>query len=143
MLNRPYLLEGVIEKGDQLGRTLGFPTANLGNIQQLLPKAGVYFGYVWSDHARDSHPAIMEVPDNVWPAVMNIGTRPTLSSLVPQQRVEAHILSDSIELNQLYGYNAGFYFAARLRDEQKFASLDDLKAQIKNDIQAARTTYCC
>jgi riboflavin kinase/FMN adenylyltransferase len=138
MLTRPYFVEGVIEKGDQLGRTIGFPTANLGGIHQLLPKSGVYFGYVWASADRNSCPSIMKVPNNTWPAVMNVGTRPTVTTLQPQKRVEAHILSGDIGLDQLYGYKAGFYFVSRLRDEQKFANLDCLKVQIAADIEKAK-----
>lgn len=138
MLARPYLVEGFIEKGDQLGRRLGFPTANLGSIEQILPRAGVYFGYVWTAPEGPTAPKVLQVDEASLPAVINIGTRPTLNSANAQQRVEGHILSENITADGLYGRKAGFYFVARLRDEQKFAGLEDLKNQIHKDIARAR-----
>jgi riboflavin kinase/FMN adenylyltransferase len=141
MLGRPYLIEGSISKGDQVGRTIGVPTANLCEIQQLLPKVGVYFGYVWTSRDQSSCPSIMKVPESARPAVMNVGIRPTLTTGQAQKSVEAHILSGDIGLDELYGCNAGFYFVTRLRDERKFADLNALKAQISMDIQAAKQFY--
>ncbi len=115
-LGAPYNLVGVVETGKALGRTLGFPTANLGQIQTIIPGHGVYV-------AR-----IMGFPE-AGPAVVNIGQRPTLKS--EGVTVEVHILNFQ---KDLYGQELRVEFLHKIRDEQKFANLDSLKTQIKNDI---------
>jgi riboflavin kinase/FMN adenylyltransferase len=122
MLGRPYAVSGRVETGDQLGRKLGFPTANLAVSGLVLPPAGVYAARVAL--AGTNHPA-----------VLNIGVRPTLREAAPALRCEAHLLDWS---DDLYGRDLEVTCVGRLRDEQKFASLDELKAQITADIQQAR-----
>lgn len=141
MLGRPYLLEGVVKQGQQLGRTIGFPTINLGNINQIIPKPGVYAGYLWLESPENKTPTIMTCDQTACPAVFNIGYKPTvtpLTSLEHSHSVEGHVLGKHSVLQALskqdsYGLSAGFYFCNRLRDEQKFASLEDLKTQIAKD----------
>jgi len=122
MLGRAYSVAGKIVHGDQLGHKLGFPTANLDTTGLLLPPNGVY-------------PAHANVGGNGFRAVLNIGCRPTVQSLTPQPRAEVHLLDFS---GDLYDQEMEVVFAAKLRDEQKFASLEELKAQITRDISAAR-----
>jgi len=112
----------VVIRGDQLGHKLGFPTANLDTTGLLLPTNGVY-----AAHAA--------VGGKTYRAVLNIGFRPTVQNPTPQPRVEVHLLDFS---GEIYGEEIEITFAAKLRDEQKFASLDELKAQIAHDIAEAR-----
>ena len=139
MLGRPYLLEGDIEKGDQIGRKLGFPTANLGSTSQLVPKRGVYAGYVWlcRDKLPFNLPPVTKLSPTPIPAVFNIGVRPSLGQETPPTRIEAHLLTGEYAPDSLYGLHAGYYFAHRLRDERAFPNLDDLKSQIKSDVDQA------
>ncbi len=123
MLGRPFRLEGKVESGRQLGRTLGFPTANINvNSKRLVPAHGVYA-------------CIATLPDGARiPAVVNIGVRPTVNDgLTPT--VEAHLLDWS---GNLYGCNLNIDFMSRLRAEQKFSSLDELQHQIAIDCLKAR-----
>ncbi len=125
MLGRAYSVAGKIIHGDQLGHQLGFPTANLDTPGLLLPPNGVY-----AAHAT--------VGGKSFRAVLNIGHRPTVQNPTPQLRVEVHLLDFSADL---YGQEMEVTFAAKLRDEQKFASLDELKTQITRDIAAARLNF--
>lgn len=136
LLGRPYLLEGTLIKGDQLGRTIGFPTLNLHTDTQLIPGPGVYCGYVWVQGlVAGDLPKVTQLPAGILPAVFNIGNRPTVNGST--LRVEAHVLC-AFSKNDCYDIKAGFYFAQRLRDEMRFEGLDQLKAQIGRDADAAR-----
>ena len=125
MLGRAYSIAGQVVHGDQLGNQLGFPTANLDTAGLLLPPGGVYAAHV-------------DVGGKNYRAVLNIGHRPTLKSPAPELRVEIHLLDFA---GVLYGQELEITFASQLRDEQKFASLDELKAQITRDIAAARQGF--
>lgn len=121
LLGRPYRLTGSVVQGQQLGRTIGFPTANLQvPPQKLLPCYGVYA--VWVEGAGGDR----------WPGVMNIGRRPTVDGT--HTTVEIHLLSWQ---GDLYHKTLTVSLQAFLRPEQKFASLDALKLQIQQDCQAA------
>lgn len=121
LLGRPHRLRGRVVQGDQRGRTIGFPTANIDNVVELLPAFGVYAGW-----ARvESGPASA--------AVMNIGVRPTFAG--DGLRVEVHVLG---ECGDIYGRHLSFDLVARLRGEQRFNTVEDLKARIALDILAAR-----
>lgn len=123
MLGRAYSLSGMVVRGDGLGRQLGFPTANVEVTGLALPPHGVY-----AVHA--------ETGGRSYRAVLNIGVRPTLAQARPQLRVEAHLLDFA---GELYGRELELSFADKLRDERKFASLDELRRQIAADIgEAAR-----
>ena len=124
MLGRNFALDGRVVRGDQLGRKLGFPTANLDVTGRILPPDGVYAAHV--ETGTQSHRA-----------VVNIGVRPTVGGS-PVQRVEAHVLDFE---GDLYGQELEITFAQRLRDEKKFSSLDDLKHQIAFDITTARQWF--
>ncbi len=125
LLGRPYALCGRVVGGQRLGRTLGFPTANLDlPADKLLPAQGVYAGRVSSDGlGLDRHPA-----------VMNLGLRPTVSG-DRQLQAEVHLLDWQ---GDCYGADLRMELLAHLRSEQRFASLDDLKAQIGRDCAQAR-----
>ncbi len=125
MLGRAYSISGRVVPGDKLGRQIGFPTANLDATRLALPPNGVY-----SVHAV--------LRGHIQPAVLNIGTRPTLGHAEPPLRVEAHLLNFS---GELYGEELEIIFGEKLRDERKFASVDKLKAQIAKDIERARKTF--
>ena len=125
MLGRAYSLCGKIVEGDRFGRKLGFPTANLDVGGLALPPKGVY-----AAHA--------EVSGKIHRAVLNIGYRPTLENRELQLRVEAHLLDFS---GEIYGKEMEITFAEKLRDEQKFASVEDLKKQIERDIAAALRVF--
>jgi riboflavin kinase/FMN adenylyltransferase len=138
MLGRPYSIEGVIGHGDKVGRRIGVPTANLQKVEQLIPKPGVYAGYIWyQGGSKDPLPTPLALSKTAKKAVINIGYRPTLDQTMPQMVIEGHILSTSIGPDELYNKKAIFYFAHRLRDEKKFGSLAELKGQIDRDIATA------
>jgi riboflavin kinase/FMN adenylyltransferase len=115
-LGRPYQVIGQVEAGEQLGRTLGFPTANLTSIQTLIPGDGVYFCRAY--FAKE-----------MYSAVVNIGVRPTVSG--ERRTVEAHLLNFS---GDLYGQTLKIQFLQKIRDEKKFSDLSQLKEQIQRDI---------
>jgi riboflavin kinase/FMN adenylyltransferase len=124
LLGRPYSLSGEVEKGQQLGRTLGFPTANLQiPSDKFLPRQGVYA--VWVRGIPVRTPAI--------PGVMNLGCRPTVAGT--QQTLEVHVLDWT---GDLYGQSLTVDLVAFLRPEQQFAGLEDLKTQIQQDCATAR-----
>lgn len=127
LLGRPYKLQGKVIQGQQLGRTLGFPTANLELPgQKFLPRPGVY-------SVRVCNPLWRE-PQSVM-GVMNLGNRPTVNGV--QQTIEVHLFNWS---GDLYDQVLCVELESFLRPEQKFASLDALKAQIKADCETARAT---
>lgn len=125
MLGRIYQLIGPVVRGDGLGRQLGFPTANLEANGLVLPPSGVYAAHAEFNGCRHR-------------AVLNIGYRPTIESVHPQLRVEAHLLDFS---GDLYGRTLGIAFLGKLRDEKKFGSLPELQVQITQDIAAARKGF--
>ena len=131
MLGRAYMLEGEVQRGKQRGSKLGIPTANLGNIGQLLPADGVYAG--WAVLGAECSP--LTVPTTAMPSVVNIGTRPTVSS-DGTRTVEAHVIAQ--KLGELYGKHMAIFLAQHLRDERKFANIEALQAQIHADITQAR-----
>jgi riboflavin kinase/FMN adenylyltransferase len=134
MLGRPVSVLGSVVRGDELGRRLGFPTANLDLHHELHPPPGVYAGRA---RILDSDSRSME-PSRppLHPAVINIGVRPTVAGRGPQPvRVEAHLLGFCADL---YGRSVELSFLERLRDERRFASLEELSAQIARDVERAR-----
>ena len=122
LLGRPYALAGRVVRGDQLGRQLGFPTANLDVAGLILPPNGVYA-------------VRAATADAEFHGVMNIGLRPTVPGAERQVRVEVHLLDVALEL---YDQELTAMPLARLRDEMRFASLAALQAQIRQDVAAAR-----
>ncbi len=127
LLGRPYSLTGRVVKGQQLGRTIGFPTANLKLPRdKFVPCHGVYSVRVYG--TDDSCPS---VPQR---GVMNIGTRPTVEG--QDQSVEVFIVDWS---GDLYGQTLTVSLESFIRPEQKFDSLDALKSQIQADCETAMT----
>ena len=119
MLGRPYRFAGTVVKGQQLGRTIGFPTANLElPTEKFLPRYGVYAVDTWVDN-------------NLVKGVMNIGCRPTVAGNAPT--IEVHLLNWS---GDLYGQTLKVDLLQFLRPEQKFDSVEALKQQITKDCQA-------
>ncbi|MBI2191439.1 MAG: bifunctional riboflavin kinase/FAD synthetase [Planctomycetes bacterium] len=121
MLGRPFSVFGPVRSGECRGRHIGFPTANLSPPQELLPPRGVYACRV-------------EVEGEERPAVANIGVRPTIHDQ-GEMLLEVHLLDFD---GDLYGRKMEVRFIRRLRGEEKFPSLDALKAQIARDVQDAR-----
>lgn len=131
MLGRPVAVYGEVVAGDHLGRQLGFPTANLDLHHELRPPNGV-----WACRARRVRYAPDRIVERAVDAVANIGTRPTVTGAEPAAtRVEVHLLDFD---GDLYGQYIELEFAAFLREEQRFPSLDALKAQIALDVTRAR-----
>ncbi|WP_426492818.1 bifunctional riboflavin kinase/FAD synthetase [Hymenobacter sp. 102] len=124
-LGYAYPLTGTVVQGRQLGRTIGWPTANVVCPEplKLVPARGVY--------AVRATTATGET----WPAMLNIGVRPTVGGNLAQT-TEAHLLGFE---GDLYDQPLTVEFVARLRDEQKFDGLDALKAQLAHDAEAARS----
>ncbi|MEI9697616.1 bifunctional riboflavin kinase/FAD synthetase [Moellerella wisconsensis] len=121
LLGHPYRISGRVVHGNQLGRTIGFPTANLPLKRLVAPVKGVYAVEVYG---LDEKPL---------PGVANIGTRPTVAG--KGQQLEVHLIDTCMDL---YGRHIDVVLRKKLRDEQRFASLDALKEQIANDVIAAR-----
>lgn len=118
-LGRPYELSGMVVKGFQQGRKLGFPTANLdtGNSGLLIPKGGVYAVKA----SIDNHQRLL-------PAMMDIGTRPTYGGT--RLSLEVNIFNFH---GSLYGKRLTVQFFKRMRDDRKFESIEDLAAQLQKD----------
>ncbi|MEG3872860.1 bifunctional riboflavin kinase/FAD synthetase [Microcoleus sp. Z1_B5] len=150
LLGRPYSLVGTVVGGQRLGRTIGFPTANIElPPEKFLPRFGVYAVRVslkhgWENMKEESSSYQRENPKSVIPGtasnlsfvngVMNVGCRPTVDGLQPT--VEVHLLDWS---GDLYGQTLSASLVEFLRPEQKFASLDALKTQIQADCDIARS----
>ena len=125
MLGRTYAVAGSVTQGDQLGRELGFPTANLDVTGLALPPDGVYAVHVCAQGES-------------YRGVLNIGHRPTLQTPEALRRFEVHVLDFD---GDLYGQEIEVIFGEKLRDEQKFPSLEALTQQIARDIAAARGLF--
>jgi riboflavin kinase/FMN adenylyltransferase len=150
LLGHTFLLNGIVVRGDQRGRLLGFPTANLlPPADKLIPAIGVYAARVLvakeSVHSDVVHSSCVLIDDRVsgeqtpvrWEAyhsAVNIGVRPTFDG--QQLLIEAHLL-DVADID-LYDRCIGVHFIARLRSEKRFAGVEALKAQIAEDVRNAR-----
>jgi riboflavin kinase/FMN adenylyltransferase len=131
VLGRPHALTGEVIHGDQRGRLIGFPTANLGAVEEVLPPNGVYAVAV-------DRLDLPDIPRAFARGVANIGVRPTVGA---GPSVEAHLLDwppAGHVGSELYGARLRIHLVTFLRAEQKFASLDALKAQIARDAEMAR-----
>jgi len=126
VLGRPFRYTGIVVMGDQRGRTLGYPTANLTVPEgHACPADGVYAGWLTCLEKADAEPM---------PAAISVGTNPTFDGV--ERRVETYVL-DRTDL-ELYGCRIGVDFITRLRGQVKFDSLDDLIVQMDADVAAAR-----
>ncbi|CAN5697891.1 bifunctional riboflavin kinase/FAD synthetase [soil metagenome] len=124
MLGRPYGVEGVIERGAQRGRTIGFPTANLKPHNRVIPKYGVY--------------ATATLVEGTWRrSITNIGVRPTFEN-ESDPSIESFIFDFE---GDLYGDVLRVRFLHRIRDERKFSGIDELRAQIERDSARARNYF--
>jgi len=119
-IGRPYSIVGRVRKGKQLGHTMGFPTANLCAIHETLPPQGVYVTDVL-------------YKNKTYRSMTNIGTRPTVST-ENKVCVETHIFNFS---DNIYGEKLQLSFLSKLRDEKKFASIEELKQQLMCDAKIA------
>jgi riboflavin kinase / FMN adenylyltransferase len=122
-LGRPHMIEGVVVKGENRGKWMGFPTINLDTFFELVPKNGVYVTEV-------------ELRGRRKPAVTNIGFNPTFGG--KKFLMETHILDFS---GNLYGKEVVIYFHKRIRDEMKFKDIDELKERIAKDAALAREHF--
>ncbi len=130
MLGRPVSVLGTVIHGRELGRRLGFPTANLDLHHQLHPPVGVYACRV-REVERDGSTA-----EPLRPAVANIGYRPTVEAgAAGELAIEVHLLDFD---GDLYGAHLEVLFEARLRGEERFADVEALARQIRADCAAAR-----
>lgn len=121
LLGRPYRMAGRVRRGAQLGRTLGFPTANLALHRKVVPLWGVFAVRVSGAGLADH------------PAVVSLGTRPTINGTEPL--LEVHVFDFD---GDLYGRYLDVDFILRLRDERRFETIDALVAQMHRDAAAAR-----
>ena len=122
-----YFITGIIVEGQMLGRTIGFPTANV-NIQEehkLLPKDGVYAVKV-------------EISGKIYSGMLNIGHRPTVNKEKNLKTIEVHILDFN---EDIYNQNIKVGFFSRIRDETKFAGIEILKEQLMNDMLRTRQYF--
>ncbi|HEY6186204.1 MAG TPA: bifunctional riboflavin kinase/FAD synthetase [Pyrinomonadaceae bacterium] len=124
MLGRPYGVEGRVVRGQERGRTLGFPTANLRPQNRVIPRNGVY--------------VTATLIEGAWRrSITNVGTRPTFEQEA-EPSVETYVINWS---GDLYGDVLRVRFLHRLRDERKFASIEDLRAQIERDRETANRYF--
>lgn len=128
LLGRHFNLEGVVVQGDGRGQGLGFATANLQTTKELLPRNGVYAAIVRYEQQQGESSSCTE-----YCAVVNIGKKPTFGD--HPLTIEAHLLDTEADL---YGEKLRVYFVKRLRDEQTFATKEELCCAIAADIQQAR-----
>ena len=121
LLGRPFTLDSLVITGDRRGRQLGFPTANLKPNRQVTPERGVY--------------ATRTILNGTsWASVTNVGVRPTFGG--ERLAVETHLLEYTGP--EFYGAEVEVAFIERLRGEQRFSGIEELKSQIGRDIAAAR-----
>lgn len=131
MLGRPYGIAGKVVRGQQLGRDLGFPTCNVQLDRRTLPLHGVY--------ACRAHIETADGERFDWPGAANIGYRPTVSRR-REAVLEVHLLDYR---GDLYGAQMTVFFDRKIRDEEKFDSLDALKEQIARDVEQVRAGFRC
>lgn len=129
MLGRPHRVTGLVVHGDHRGRTLGFPTANLAqDSAEMVPADGVYAGWLIRRTPQG------EAQEGRLPAAVSIGTNPTFGGM--GRRVEAHVL-DRDDLD-LYGEAVAVEFVRRLRPMVRFEDVEELKRQMRQDVEDAR-----
>jgi riboflavin kinase/FMN adenylyltransferase len=130
-LGRPVSVRGVVQRGDQRGRELGYPTANVPTRTTAVPADGVYAGWlrVLAQRAEDG------VPGEPMPAAISVGVNPTFSG-ERSRRVEAYVLDrDDLEL---YDREVEIVFVKRLRGMLRFDSAESLVAAMRGDVEQAR-----
>ncbi|HEY3331569.1 MAG TPA: bifunctional riboflavin kinase/FAD synthetase [Capsulimonadaceae bacterium] len=142
LLGRPFTLRGVVGHGKKLGRTIGFPTANLipSQPRQLLPEKGVYAGWaIPHNQLGGISPVSSFYPNSVAglpvPAALSVGTNPTTDGENDQIKIEAYLM-DGFD-SDIYDQPIDLQFVERLRGEVNFPSLDALVAQMRQDCALA------
>ena len=124
MLGRPFDILGTVTQGRHVGRELGFPTANIDPHNEVIPRLGVYAAF-----------ALLE-DGSMEKGVANVGVRPTLAQHGDGGPViEVHLIDFK---RRLYGETMEVFFVARIRDERRFSSVDELRARISADVTQAR-----
>jgi len=131
VLGRAHRVSGTVVHGDARGRELGFPTANLGGIEGMVPADGVYAGRLRRPRLAAATPGH---PDVDLPAAISIGTNPTFDGV--ERRVEAYVL-DRTDLD-LYGEPVVLELLERLRPTLRFDGIEPLVAQMHDDVEQAR-----
>ncbi|MDB4331648.1 bifunctional riboflavin kinase/FAD synthetase [bacterium] len=121
LLDAPYRLRGIVIAGDQRGRTIGFPTANLSQVGMLIPRSGVYGGKV-------------NVDGELFSAAVHIGPNPTFDAAT-ELKIEVHLLDFD---GDLYGRDLDINFLFRVRNVDRFPSVDALVEQLEKDIEFIR-----
>lgn len=124
LLGHHYTIDGVVVAGARRGRELGFPTANLSTDNELVPPRGVYA-------------TTAELDGTCWPAITNIGVRPTVEA-AGAVTIETHVLGFDADV---YGARLSLSFIQRLRDERRFADVDALREQIAADVRRAQRLF--
>ena len=122
MLGRDYTILGAVTRGDQLGKKIGFPTANLSAHSEQFPPNGVYLAEAWFEGV-------------LYHGVVNLGYRPTVSGGKSQRLLEIHLLDFE---RDIYGEDLEVRFVRYLRPERKFESVEALARQINADVRQAR-----
>ncbi len=124
LLSKPYSIQGKIVHGKKAGGKLGFATANmLPPKDKILPAYGVYI-------------AQLKTQEGIYPAILNIGSQPTLpSGLIT---IETHLLNENINL---YGQKVRVYFLQHIRNEKAFSTVEELQSQVANDIHQAKAYF--
>jgi len=122
-LGRPFSISGKVARGEQIGRTIGFPTANIGIKRKLSPVLGVYS-------------VLVKHNSKTYTGVCNVGKRPTLGGT--KTLLEVFIFDFDKEI---YGDSVEVIFKQKCRDEKKFSSFDELKTQIKKDTEKSRLFF--
>jgi len=127
LLDYDYYLEGTVIMGNQLGRKLGYPTANINpqSAYKLIPRDGVYAVHI-------------EYKNVLYPGMLNVGIRPTIDSANPVKVIEAHLFDQDIDL---YDQEVVIHFRKRIRDEKKFPNLEGLKQQLQEDEREIKTYF--
>lgn len=121
LLGRPYVVRGEVVVGDRRGRTIGFPTANVGpDPAVVVPGRGVYA-------------CMVRVGDKEYPACTNVGVAPTFKR--GENRIEAHLIGFE---DEIYGEVVDVAFLKKIRDERRFSGIEELKEQIRRDVEEAR-----
>jgi riboflavin kinase/FMN adenylyltransferase len=123
MLGRYHFISGTVVSGHRRGRNMGFPTANLAAATELLPQDGIYA-------------TVLELQDHHWLSVSSVGHNPTFGQ--GSRTVEAYILDFT---QDIYGEPVKLSFVQRIREERRFAQIEDLVTQMHEDVQAARAIF--
>jgi riboflavin kinase/FMN adenylyltransferase len=127
LTDQPFRFCGVVVRGDQRGRQLGYPTANVAVAPGMaVPADGVYAGWVTR----------LDIPSPPWPAAISVGSNPTFDGV--ERRIEAYVLDrDDLEL---YGVEIAIEFTLRIRGQVRFEGIEPLIAQMDHDVEEIRRT---